>query len=468
MADSPDPNSSAGGGHSAAHSAPLIAAAAGSEPRSELDQAAAIDATESPPSAAQVRALSPVVVLLGWVSLLTDSATEMVFPLLANFIEKTLEGGKQWLGLIEGGAEAVAALVRLPSGWLSDRFRVRRPMILWGYGLSGLLRPLMAFAGAPWQALAIRLADRTGKGIRGAPRDALIADVTPPAQRGRAFGFHRAMDHAGAAIGPLLATAFLYVYPESFGGWDSFRVLCALTLIQGLVVIALLYWKLPREQDLSLAEPRAPDTVKPSLKIELVSSAAAKPAAKATAGETWLWGVLIALVVFQLGRPGDALLLSRTTDLGWPLWAIPALWFAIHVLKSTLNLWGGRLADRYTPRLPLAAGWLVQIIVLVGMGFATTGWQCAALWIFLTLYYGLSEPAEKLLISQLVGKDRRGTAFGWYALAQGLVAFPASYLFGFIWSRTPTTPWVAFVAAAVCGMLGLVLLLAVLRRVKLA
>jgi MFS family permease len=337
-----------------------------------------------------------------------------VYPLLPEFIEKTLQGGKAALGLIEGVAETTAAIVRLPAGRLSDRFRRRKPLMLVGYGLAGLVRPLLAIVTAPWQALLVRLADRVGKGLRGAPRDALIADVTSVDQRGRAFGFHRAMDHAGAAIGPLIAFAFLWLWP------GEYRWLFSATLIPGLIVIAVLYFGVrePEQSGDRLAAGEASE--------QFDSRALRGPFA-------WL---LVAILIFTLGRATELLVLSRVTDLGLPVTYVPLLWCLYSLAKSRLSLLGGQLGDRYDARWTLLAGWATHVLVYVGLAFAANEWQAIALFILYALHWGLSEPTEKILVAKYSGSEKRGTAFGWYHLAVGVAALPASAVFGWLWTES--------------------------------
>jgi MFS family permease len=378
------------------------------------------------------RPLPPAVVAAGWVSLLTDVATEMVYPLLPAFIETTLGGGKAALGLIEGVAETTAAVVRLPAGWLSDRFRRRKPLMLVGYGLAGLVRPLLAIVTVPWQALVVRFADRVGKGLRGAPRDALIADVTSAHERGRAFGFHRAMDHAGAAIGPLIAFAFLWLWP------GEYRWLFGATLIPGLIVIAVLYF--------GVREPER------NTQSEAASGASHGLATQALRGP-FVW-LLAAILLFTLGRATELLVLSRVTDLGFPVLYVPLLWCVYNLAKSRLSLWGGRLGDRYDPRWPLLAGWATHVVVYVGFSFAVDQWQALTLFMVYALHWGLSEPAEKILVARWSGSDKRGTTFGWYHLAVGAAALPASAVFGWLWTESGT-PVVPFIVASALGAMAM-------------
>jgi MFS family permease len=378
------------------------------------------------------RPLPPAVVAAGWVSLLTDVATEMIYPLLPAFIETTLQGGKAALGLIEGVAETTAAVVRLPAGWLSDRTRRRKPLMLLGYGLAGLVRPLLAIVTAPWQALLVRFADRVGKGLRGAPRDALIADVTATDQRGRAFGFHRAMDHAGAAIGPLIAFAFLWLWPEEY------RWLFAATLIPGLVVIAVLYF--------GVREPEGREHRETAVAVSQPFDS------KALRGP-FVW-FLLAILLFTLGRATELLVLSRVTDLGLPVTYVPLLWFVYNLARSRLSLLGGRLGDRYDARWPLLAGWATHVLVYIGLGFAANEWQAVTLFMLYAVHWGLSEPAEKILVARYSGSEKRGTAFGWYHLAVGVAALPASAVFGWLWTESGSAV-VPFTIAAALGAAGM-------------
>ncbi|MCA9171245.1 MAG: MFS transporter, partial [Planctomycetales bacterium] len=237
--------------------------------------------------------------LLAWASCLNDIASETIFPLAPQFLLETLGGDRRFLGLIEGVADSTASLLKLWSGAWSDAVGSRRGFVLFGYILAAVVRPLTGAITAPWQMLAIRTSDRIGKGIRTAPRDAMIADSASADQRGRAFGFHRAMDHLGAAIGPVLATVFLWLWP------GELRWLFALTLIPGLMVVALLV--------LGLKEPP-------------VRSRAAKPFAFSLRpfDHSFRW-FLLTIVVFTLGNSSDAFLLVRAAEVGWPTAALPML-----------------------------------------------------------------------------------------------------------------------------------------------
>jgi MFS family permease len=341
------------------------------------------------------------------VSFLTDVASDMTYPLLPVFLATVLGASATAVGAIEGAAESTAALLKLFSGWLSDRVPRRKPLVLAGYGIASLIRPLIGFAQVASQVLAIRVADRIGKGIRGAPRDALIADSVDPAIRGRAFGFHRAADHAGAVVGPLLAFVLL-----SWGGLEL-RDVFLLTAIPGALAVAMVLFgvrEVPRE---------AP---KKSHKIDL----------RAPLGRRF-WSFLAVLLVFTLGNSTDAFLLLRARDLGIDAALIPILWAVLHVVKALSSSPAGALSDRIGRKPLLVTGWLLYAGVYLALAFAETVWHAWALFAIYGVYFGLTEGAEKALVADLVPADVRGTAFGWYNLAVGVGALPASLIFGLIW-----------------------------------
>jgi MFS family permease len=362
----------------------------------------------SEPAATDAPALPRNVKVLGGVSLLNDVASEAIVPLLPTLL-RGLGGTRFTLGVVEGVADTVSSLVKLWSGGRSDRAGRRKGFVVFGYAVANVLRPLLGLIVAPWQLFVIRTGDRIGKGVRTAPRDALIADSTPPEVRGRAFGFHRAMDHLGAAIGPLLAAAFLYYWP------DDFRFLFLLTALPGVLVLLLLV--------VGLREPPAAGPPREPLRLTL------RPF-----GRNFRI-YLVALVVFTLGNSSDLFLLERARELGVPVYHLPILWCVFHVAKSSGNLYLGRAADRYGPRPCLFLGWLVYALIYLAFAFATDAWQVWALFLGYALYYSLTEPAEKALAANLAGPERKGLAFGWYNAAVGIGALPASLLFGWLYQE---------------------------------
>jgi MFS family permease len=355
------------------------------------------------------RALPRNVKVLGAISLLNDIASEMIFPLLPAFLLTVLHGSPLSLGAIEGLADSTAGFLKLFAGGWLDRAGRRRGFVLFGYTLTVFVRPLIGLIVAPWQLAALRTTDRIGKGVRTSPRDALIADSTDPSLRGRAFGFHQAMDHLGAAIGPLLAAAFLWFWP------GHMRTLFLLTILPGLLVLGLLLFGL-RE---------TPATAPPARRASL-------PLAPF---DRRFRLYLLALVVFTLGNSSDAFLLMRAGDLGVPTVLLPILWCVFHIAKSAGNLLIGRAVDRFGPRPFLFMGWMAYAVVYLAFALASTAWQVCIFFLCYALFHALTEPAEKTFVVQLAGSERKGLAYGWYHFAIGIATLPASLLFGFLYQR---------------------------------
>jgi MFS family permease len=378
--------------------------------------------------------------LLGWASCLNDIASEMIFPLLPHFLLTALGGNRFYLGVIEGVADTCGSLLKLWSGAWSDRAGQRRGFVLFGYATAAFVRPLIGIVQAPWQLFLIRGADRIGKGIRTSPRDALIADSTEPALRGRAFGFHRSLDHLGAAIGPVLAASFLWFWP------NQLRLMFLLTLIPGMLVVLMLFFGL-QEAHLPTAEPPDANAAKPRLRFSL------RPFNR----DFRIF--LLALIVFTLGNSSDAFLLVRAGELGVATAMLPILWVAFHGVKSVGNFYLGRWVDKVGTRLPLLLGWLLYALVYVAFAMATSAWQVWVFFLTYGVYYALTEPAEKTLVANLVGKERKGLAFGWFNLAVGVGALPSSLLFG--WLYEDFGPLVAFGWGASLALVASLLLLAV-------
>ena len=352
------------------------------------------------------------VIALGVVSFFTDVSSEMIYPLLPVFLTATLGADAAFVGAIEGAAETTAALLKLASGWWSDKVQRRKPLVVIGYTIASVARPLVAIAQSATQVLGIRVTDRVGKGIRNAPRDALIAESVDPAIRGRAFGFHRAMDNAGGVVGPLIAFAALS------GMFASLRTVFWLSAIPALLaVLVLLFFvrDVPRTARASARAAKGLDLRRPM--------------------GARFWRVLGVIFLFTLGNSTDAFLLLRANQLGVPVALAPILWAALHVVKTASNVPGGVLSDRVGRRPTLIAGWLLYALVYFGFARAGTAWQAWALFAAYGLYFGLTEGSERALVADLVPLENRGTAYGWYNLAIGLGALPASLLFGFVWDR---------------------------------
>ena len=371
--------------------------------------------------------------LLGWVSFFTDTATEMVYPLLPIFLTRVLGAGAMSLGIVEGIAEAANSALKIISGRLADKSGRPKGLVLIGYGISSAVRPFIALATSWFHVLGIRFADRLGKGIRGAPRDAMLAEFAPPDQRGRIYGFHRAMDHAGAVLGPLLAALFLYFYP------GEYRTLFALTIIPGVIVIAII---------LMIPEPRRPSASTPAAVASVPSPEAEMPSA--------FWKALAVIIVFALGNASDTFLLLRLSDAGVATFWIPLLWSGLHVVKVMSSLVGGELSDRFGRRTLIAVGWIYYAVVYAS--FAATDSAAILIAVFLGygIYFGLTEGVEKAWIADLAPDNSRGTAFGYYNAALGIGALLASVIFGLIWTRVSADA--AFLTGAALAALATLML----------
>jgi len=362
------------------------------------------------------------VMALAAVSFLTDASSEIIAPLLPLFLVGTLGATVRMVGVIEGSAEAVASLLKLASGWWSDRVSRRKPLIVAGYALASLVRPLVAIAQSATQVLAIRLVDRVGKGIRGAPRDALLAASTPREFRGRAFGFHRAADHAGAVVGPLIAVACL-----QWLGMPVRHVFWVAAIPGALAVMVAIAF---------VREPRTPPSIAPvAAPVVPVPSARATAPGSVTALPRSFWLTMLPILVFTLGNSTDAFLLLRASQLGVPTALIPLIWVLLHFVKSASSTPAGALSDRVGRRPLIVAGWVLYAAVYAGFSRAADPWHAWALFGVYGVVFGLTEGTEKALVADLVPAMRRGTAFGWYQATVGVAALPASIMFGVVWDR---------------------------------
>jgi MFS family permease len=374
---------------------------------------------------------------LAAVSFFTDAASEMIYPLLPAFLTATLGASAAWVGIIEGAADATSSLLKLASGWWSDRVRRRKPLIVAGYTIAAILRPLVAVAGAAWQVLAIRVGDRMGKGIRGAPRDAMIADAVAPGDRGRAFGAQRAADHAGAFVGPVLAFVLL-----QWAGL-SLRTVFLLAAIPGAIAVAAAVWGVREAEGDGLTGDGRRQTVDGGRSTVDGGRSTVDGGRSTVDGGRDLasrerlgapfWRYLVVLVLFTLGNSTDAFLLLRATELGVTPALLPILWAALHVVKSATSIPGGAWSDRVGRRTMIAAGWLWYALVYLGFAAATETWHAWALFLSYGLFFGLTEGVERALVADIVPASRRGVAFGWYNGVIGAAVLPASVAFGLLW-----------------------------------
>ncbi len=369
-------------------------------------------AREEPPASR----LAATVVSLGLVSLFTDVSSEAIFPLLPAFLV-SLGASGAFIGLVEGAAEVVANTIKYVMGPIVDRSVRLKPLVLLGYGLSTLVRPMAAFATAPWHVLLVRAGDRVGKGVRTTPRDALIAGATDPSMRARAYGFHRAMDHSGAALGTLLAAGLLWMLSASSNigpaSTENIRQVFLWAGVPGLVAMVFLARTL---------EPTKASRIAPT---PAVRERMSKP----------LRRLLFVLTLFAFANATDAFLIVKAAKLGAAPALAPLLWLVLHVVKASTATSGGRLADKYGKRNSLVLGWLVYAALWAAIGFVNT---LGTLFLLTAAYgtsHGLVEGAERGLIADLAPGHKRGTAFGAYNLLIGMAALAASTAFGAAWDR---------------------------------
>ncbi len=354
-----------------------------------------------------MKKLSKNVVSLGIVSLFNDAASEIIYPLLPAFLSSVLGAGAFVLGVIEGIAETTASILKFFSGYISDRIRKKKGLVVAGYSLAVFGRPLTGIATSWIHVLLIRFFDRVGKGIRTSPRDALIADSTSPEVRGFAYGFHRAMDHLGAVLGPLFAVWMILGF-----GMDL-RHLFLLAFIPGILALLILIF---------FVEEKAGESIKKT---------------------SWRLGpvsmnfrlYLLSLILFTLGNSSDAFLLLKAQNTGIKIAFLPLIWVFLHLVKVLTSVPGGLLSDRIGRRRVIIAGWMVYALIYLGFGLSSKNWHIWALFALYGIYFGLTEGVEKAFVADLAKKEERGTAFGLYHLAVGLSALPGSAIFGFIWQR---------------------------------
>ena len=394
---------------------------------------------------ARYRNLPGNVFALSLVSLLNDTSSEIIYPLLPAFLFLTLGASPFYIGLIEGFAESVAAFLKLFSGYLSDKFNKRKFPVFLGYALASVVRPLLAFVTSWQQVLAVRVTDRVGKGIRGAPRDAILADSVPPEKRGLAFGFNRAADHLGAVIGPVCAFVLLHFLasnPANPTAQDYRQVFlfASIPVALGLFVIVFFVKEEKREH-------LSDETNLTPIKLSL----------KEFDGNFKRFLTVIAL--FTLSNSTDAFLLLRAEQSGIPVAVLPLLWMVLHFSKVIFSLIGGDLSDRIGRKTLIFSGWIVYALVYAGFAFVNSAWQVWVLFIIYGVYFGLTEGVEKALVADLVSKEKRGTAYGFYNLAFSITVLPASIIFGAIWSYYGASA--AFLISAAISVCAAVLLLTV-------
>jgi MFS family permease len=384
--------------------------------------------------------LDPTVRALGVVSLLNDFSSEVAVRTLPLFLANVLGVRIGIIGLIEGIAESTATLLKLVSGYLSDRTGRKKDLALWGYGFSNFTKPLLYFATSWGLVLVIRFLDRVGKGIRTAPRDALIADITSPDLRGRAFGFNKAMDKAGGFLGLVVAAGVLYLTQQNTLTLtrESYEWLVLLAVLPGLAAVGVMAWWVEER-------PRSPVKSSPVLIWSEMNGR--------------FWAFIGVLTLFTLGNSSDAFLMLRAQTVGFStveIFLVVATFSLVVALTSTK---GGTLSDTFGRRGLIIAGWLIYALIYLGFAFASARWHIWILYAGYGLYYGTFLGASSALVADLVSEHLHGTAYGIFNAALGVAAFPASLLAGLLWDwYGPSAPFLFGAALALLATIGLVMI----------
>lgn len=378
--------------------------------------------------------LSKNVVFLGFISLLNDIASDMIYPLLPIFIT-SVGGNAKVLGFIEGFSESISSILKLISGKFSDKIKKRKLLAFWGYFLSNALRPLYVLANHWLIVFFVRFFDRVGKGIRTAPRDALIADSVSAEFRGRAFGFHRTLDNFGALLGPLIATLILYFTSQNI------KAVFLFSLIPGIFVLVLFFFIQEKEQITHSSKDSSKEISfeqKERLPIKVKF-------------------FLISILIFTLGNSSDAFIILRLKDTGIDTVYIPIIWGIFNLIKSLGNYPLGLLSDKIGRKKVILMGWILYAIIYFLFGLVDKSHVVLILFFLYGVYYSLTEGAERAFIADNVMPYVRGKAYGYYNFAISISSLPASILFGFLWEKYSFT--VAFMTGASLSLLASIVFL---------
>lgn len=374
-------------------------------------------------NSSSVFGLAPNVWATSVTSFLMDISSEMVVYLLPLFLANTLGAPTSVIGLIEGVAEATASLLKVFAGWFSDKLRARKWLAVAGYGLSTVTKPFFLLTTSWLGVAAVRWIDRVGKGIRTAPRDALVADSVPAAERGRAFGFQRAADTAGATVGLLIATGVVWATQADTVALsaDAFRLIIIISTVPAVLSVLALAW-------LARDVPVTTQREIPHLSLRGL-------------GRPFLIFMLI-VGLFDLGNSSDAFLVLRAQERGVSAVGILAMITVFNLVYTVVSWPAGHLSDRIGRRGLIVGGWVVYALIYLGFGLAQDAWHIWALYVLYGVYYGLAYGTAKALIADLVPEALRGTAYGTYNAVLGLLDLPASLIAGVLWQGAG--PWAGF------------------------
>jgi len=388
------------------------------------------------------------VYILGAVSLFNDISSEMIYPLIPSFIKSVLGLGSAFLGILEGIAESTSSILKLFTGYFSDKIKRRKPFVVGGYALSSISRPLIGFVSSWGMLLFLRFSDRVGKGIRTSPRDAMIAGYSPAARRGFAFGFQRAMDHSGAVLGSVIASILIYFFTVDI------RNVFLLSLIPGAIAVLLVIFGIKSKRNAAEIKSKIGEdspVIRKNTKTGLIKFSDFKKLGKR------FTLFLVVIIIFTLGNSTDAFLLLRASEFDIEITIIPLLWAILHISKAIFGTLGGYMSDKIGRKIMILSGWFVYFLTYLGFAYVKEDYLIYVLFIVYGLYFGLTEGAERALIADIVPEKSFGTAYGFYNLSIGIAALPASVAFGFIWNAYNFR--VAFLTGAAISMVASVMLI---------
>jgi len=352
----------------------------------------------------------------GLVSLFMDISSEMIYPLVPIFLSSVLGVNKSLIGVIEGIAESTASMLRVFSGWLSDRTRKRKALMIAGYGISTLSRPILALSTLWTHVLIFRFIDRFGKGIRVAPRDALIAESTPSRELGRSFGLHRAMDTLGAVLGPLLAFSIL----SGFQG--NYRLVFWVSLIPGIIAVSIIVFFIKERIRSNKADNRDLNPQTP-ISTNLRSF-------------DWRFRAFVAIAtIFSLGNSSDVFLILRATDIGISVTTVPLLYLSFNLVYSLTSMPAGILSDIAGRRRVIITGFLLFAFIYMGFALSSEVWHIWALFLLYGVFMGLTEGIQRAYLGSIIPEGLMATGYGIYSTLTGLALLPASIIGGYLWDR---------------------------------
>jgi len=410
----------------------------------------------------RILGLTANVFFLGMVSLLNDMSSEMIFTLLPLFLSNVLGAAPTIIGFVEGVAESTASVMRVGSGWLSDRIGKRKILAVSGYTLSTIMKPLMYVASSWGLVLGVRFTDRLGKGIRSAPRDALVADSMTKEERGRGFGFHRAMDTAGAFLGIGAAAAVIYLLQQNNLdlALGTYQQLVLIGVVPAVIALFMFFFVKEEKKRVSPSLTSLPPEEGERREPPPGSSAGfARPQNGLRSGfglPKRYWVFLGIVFLFTLGNSSDAFLVLRAQDLGNSTFHVMLMLLLFNGVYALISMPAGALSDRLGRKGLIIAGWAIFALARLGFSASAESWHIWALFAIWGVYYGLSEGVARAMVADLVPADRRGTAYGYYHGALGLGLLPASVLAGFLWQTvSPAAPFAFSAVTAVVAIIGL-------------